>query len=78
MNIVGHFDMKSHIEQKKSRIFSKCHKGYSLGVLVECNISAIGRYGPHIYNVNLCESNARTHIPIVAIISNSRLEINGS
>ncbi len=43
-HIVGHFDIKSHIEQKHSPKISKCHKGYSLGVLVECNISAIGRY----------------------------------
>ncbi len=59
-HVFGHFDMKMSYEQKNSPIFSKCHKGYSLGVLVYCDISATVRYIGHTMSTGAC----RWHAPI--------------
>ncbi len=58
--IVGHFVMEKSHEQKKFKTFSKCHKGYSLGVLVHCDISATVRYIGHTMSTGAC----RWHAPI--------------
>ncbi len=58
--IVGHFDMEKSHEQTKFKIFSKCHKGYSLGVLVHCDISVTVRYIGHTMSTGAC----RWHAPI--------------